>query len=663
MWQFFENGLGEQVVRALCWTFIHSLWQGLLAALLAALIIAGTRKSTALLRYNLLTGVLFLFVTGAVATFALQWGTPTETPTLSGTVTGQTETVFSQAAATVTTAAEQTPWQLFRAYFDQQAPLIVLLWGLCFLYHFVRLLAGVHYIHRLRTTGLQEATQEWKQRLLELRQYLRIQQGIQLFESRLVKVPAVVGLFKPVILVPVGLLAQLPPAYVETILIHELAHIRRKDFGVNLLQSVVEMIFFFNPALLWISSLMRQEREACCDDIVLAHTGDKKNYLEALVSFQETAASPSAYVMALRHQKSFLLNRVRRMLTQENKRLSIMEKVILFTALFGASAFAFIPKPQEDTLVPPPAKPVAAAAPIPTAAPVVVALKPTAASAAPTHAKPVTSPAPVAKPVKSQTVTPAPAPPVPVLQDTVPQKSKEEEAFKAKYPIKSVNTNVNDNDGKKNHQSTVTTSDGKTYYIQKINGETTLMTVNGLAVPKEQWGQYQDLWDGIERRQKESAARRAEQQKRREQEQQRRKEEMVARQAEQRADQQEHNRKIQQENQRRKQEQQRIEQSRVNTATAQNTRSAQASARAATRVGQRTNGEIDLIVSELLNQKIITSREQVAFTLTNDQLVVNGKKQDAEVQQRLKERIKLGSGDSYQYKREGNSTTTTIVRN
>ena len=101
MWQFFENGLGEQIVRALCWTFIHSLWQGLLAALLTGLIIAGTRKSTALLRYNLLTLVLFLFVAGAVVTFAFQWGPPTEVATVNGTVSETTDVAFTNTTATL----------------------------------------------------------------------------------------------------------------------------------------------------------------------------------------------------------------------------------------------------------------------------------------------------------------------------------------------------------------------------------------------------------------------------------------------------------------------------------------------------------------------------------------------------------------------------------
>jgi bla regulator protein blaR1 len=660
MWQFFEDGLGQQVVRALCWTFIHSLWQGLLAALATGLVIAGTRRSTALLRYNLLTGVLFLFVAGAMVTFALQWGAPPEAPALSSTVTELSGMVLSNSVPTVATAAEQTPWQHFSTYFNKQAPLIVLLWGLCFLYHFVRLLAGVHYIHRLRTTGLEHPTREWKQRLLGLRHQLGIQQGIQLFESQLVKVPAVVGLFKPVILVPVGLLTQLPPACVETILLHELAHIRRKDFGVNLLQSVVEMIFFFNPALLWISSLIRQEREACCDDIVLAHTGDKKNYLEALVSFQVNVSAPSAYVLALRQQKAFLLNRVRRMLTQENKRLTIMEKVILFTALIGASAFAFIPKPNEDTLVPPRVKQVAAVAPVNAAAPVATAV----VAAAPIHATPVTSAAPVAKPVKAKIVTPAqaPAPVAPATVDTVPQKPNKAPVSKEQQPYKSVNTKVNTNDGQKVYESTVTTTDGKTHHIKKVNGETTEMSVNGQAVPKDQWGQYKELWDDIERRQKEAAVRRSEQMKLRQEERQKRQEELQTKRAEQRTLQQEHQRINQESAQRRQEEQQQRAQNRVNTFNTHSSQSSYRATRLATSAGRRSNDEIDVIVNELLNQKIISSREQLAFTLTNDQLVVNGKKQDEDVQQRLKERLNLGSGDSFKYKREGNSTTTTIVR-
>jgi len=89
----------------------------------------------------------------------------------------------------------------------------------------------------------------------------------------------VIGLVKPAILVPLGLLSNLPPGQVEAVLLHELAHIRRKDYLVNLLQSFAEAIFFFNPAVLWISSLIREERENCCYDIAIGGIKNKNKFI------------------------------------------------------------------------------------------------------------------------------------------------------------------------------------------------------------------------------------------------------------------------------------------------------------------------------------------------------------------------------------------------
>ena len=96
-----------------------------------------------------------------------------------------------------------------------------------------------------------------------------------------------IGFFKPLILVPMGLLTHLPADQLHAILLHELGHIRRQDYLVNLLQRFAETVFFFNPAVLWLFALLRRERECCCDDLVLLHTGNRKSYLDALVGFQE----------------------------------------------------------------------------------------------------------------------------------------------------------------------------------------------------------------------------------------------------------------------------------------------------------------------------------------------------------------------------------------
>jgi len=154
-----------------------------------------------------------------------------------------------------------------------------------------------------------------------------------LLESSLVEVPMMAGVFKPVILVPLGLLTQLPPRQVEAILLHELAHIRRKDYFVNLLQSIAEIIFFFNPAMLWISALIREERENCCDDIAVGESCSKKEYIHALVSFQEYRQSTS-YVLAFAGDKNHLLERVKRIVHNDNKTLNMREKLFLLISVF-----------------------------------------------------------------------------------------------------------------------------------------------------------------------------------------------------------------------------------------------------------------------------------------------------------------------------------------
>src|SRR6202012_2141834 len=110
---------------------------------------------------------------------------------------------------------------------------------------------------------------------------------------------------------PVGMLCQLSAGQVESILLHELAHIRRQDFLVNIMQGIVEAVFFFNPALLWLSALIREEREACCDDMVLAHISRKSDYLEALLAMGSNTGKVNL-AMSLASGKNQLKNRLKR---------------------------------------------------------------------------------------------------------------------------------------------------------------------------------------------------------------------------------------------------------------------------------------------------------------------------------------------------------------
>jgi beta-lactamase regulating signal transducer with metallopeptidase domain len=160
-----------------------------------------------------------------------------------------------------------------------------------------------------------------------------ITSAIQIMESGIAKVPMVIGHLKPLILVPLGMLASLPQAELEAILIHELAHIRRKDYLVNILQSLLEIIFFFNPAVLWTSSLIKREREHCCDDIAIATASSKVIYIKALVACQEYMHEQPAYAMALNGEKKHLLSRVKRLAVNDRKPITYVEKSILATCI------------------------------------------------------------------------------------------------------------------------------------------------------------------------------------------------------------------------------------------------------------------------------------------------------------------------------------------
>jgi hypothetical protein len=129
--------------------------------------------------------------------------------------------------------------------------------------------------------------------------------------SSLVDAPTAVGWLRPVILVPVGALAGLPPTHIEALLAHELAHIRRGDYFVNMMQSIAEALLFYHPAVWWISAQIRMERELCCDDIAVEVCGDASTYMTALAEL-ETCRTQHARALIAANGGS-LLGRIRRL--------------------------------------------------------------------------------------------------------------------------------------------------------------------------------------------------------------------------------------------------------------------------------------------------------------------------------------------------------------
>ena len=340
----------DRLVQSLYLTLIHSLWQSLLLAVMVGLIMTVTRNSAARKRYNLLITALLLFAAGTLITFVQSW-TGLKEITVNG-MSSAVDDVSTQAAMPVT--LQVAPGSFVAGliqFLNANANNIVLLWLLMICLRSLHLVLGLQSLRRFRREAQLVTDPAWQQYVKKLTAKMGIRNTVLLAESAAAKVPMVIGHLKPLVLVPAGLLTTLPPFELEAILIHELAHIRRKDYLVNLLQSFMEIVFFFNPAIWWLSSLIRTEREHCCDDIVLQHTGSKKNYIQALVSCEEYQPLQQAYAMALKGSRKSLSSRVKRILSNNNTSLNLMEKSMLAVCLLagGMLMAAFSSKTQKES--------------------------------------------------------------------------------------------------------------------------------------------------------------------------------------------------------------------------------------------------------------------------------------------------------------------------
>lgn len=344
---FAASIFSERLLKTISWTLVHSLWQGLAMALLTAFILLATQRQKAVLRYNLLAALMLVFVAGTMATAIVEWN--------FFEYAGRIPSIkYLDALAVpidildVDQIAQAQSWfktNVLRlsALFEQNQLILISVWIVILSLKSIKMGLNIWYVFRLRWYKTYQPSLYWRNRLTDLAPQIKVNQSVQLLESALVSGPAAIGFFKPLILIPAGLLNNLPTDQVEAILLHELAHIRRGDYLVNFIQCLLENIFFFNPGLLWVSRLIRQERENCCDDLAIAAMKNKTVYINALVAFQEYKLHGARYALAFAGQKAPLLDRVKRIINHHNyKTLSIMEKISLLATVLLISAVTFL---------------------------------------------------------------------------------------------------------------------------------------------------------------------------------------------------------------------------------------------------------------------------------------------------------------------------------
>jgi len=308
---FIESWVGTPGAMAIGWTLVHFVWEGALLALVLAGALCIIRSSRA--RYTAACLGMLTMLAAFGLTFVHLMPQRTQgaaTAVIRPMVHGSDEQSLGRKSAISRSLTDFLPW-------------LVPFWVAGVLVFHLRTLASWIAAQRLRRAGVCYAPDFWQQRLDQLAARLRLSSPVVLFESCLADVPVVIGYVRPVILMPVGLLVGLPAGQVESILLHELAHISRYDYLVNLLLTSLESLLFYHPAAWWISGLIRAERENCCDDFVVAMNGDAHEYAAALTALEQNRCTVREAALAATGGN--LVKRIRRLLYKpESPRAGLM---------------------------------------------------------------------------------------------------------------------------------------------------------------------------------------------------------------------------------------------------------------------------------------------------------------------------------------------------
>ena len=307
-------------VQALGWTFLHACWQGCAVVLVvgAALWLLDLRQARA--RYACCAAGFAAMLVCVAVTLVRCW--PAEL-----------------AAATPLPAM---PLPLGDpTLLERIVPWCALFWAAGTSLLHARLMTDFFRMRRLMRSGLKPAPKSWQRSFTRIKNHVGTRSRVILRESNRVLAPMVVGWLRPIVLVPPSIWSGLAPHQIEAILAHELAHVRRNDFLINLIQSLGEALLFFHPGVWWLSHRMRIEREHCCDDVAVAICGDPVSYARALQSLDEMREAK--FRPALASTGGSLMSRIQRLVAPTRARsrrslgLSVAGMSLLAVLSLGAA--------------------------------------------------------------------------------------------------------------------------------------------------------------------------------------------------------------------------------------------------------------------------------------------------------------------------------------
>jgi beta-lactamase regulating signal transducer with metallopeptidase domain len=323
--------ISPEVLRTLGWTLLHFLWQG--AGLAALFAVAAAVCRSALARYLLAVSALVLMLLSPVITFTWLHG---QTNPADGTGAEGAST-WAEASTQNATALSGSHAPVAESRSVQPIGMLWLVeaWFLGVLLLSLRTAGGLFLLERMRRKEIKPVGAELYEKCLALQRRMGLDRVVRYCECHRLDAPAVLGWFRPVVLLPVRALTGLTEEQIEAVLAHELAHIRRFDCFVNVFQIATETLLFYHPAVWWVSQRIRAEREHCCDDEAIAICGDAVNYARALTLMEEWRTAPALMMAA---NRSPLAERVVRLLGWDGSggRIRVAGLAGSFVCLVGA---------------------------------------------------------------------------------------------------------------------------------------------------------------------------------------------------------------------------------------------------------------------------------------------------------------------------------------
>ncbi|WP_343690567.1 M56 family metallopeptidase [Chitinophaga sp.] len=314
------------LIQAFGWALLHSIWQGFLIFACLRLVLYIWSHMSARIKYNL----CYLSMTGIFTWFCITlWQQVAAALRVRQATWVMIETGVRQKHMNMPAIYQsQSSIKHFIPQLEMWFPLVVALYVTGVAVMSIKLIMDLVQLKQIRNKQVLPIDAEWEKHLERLTARLRIPRKVQLLISTHIQVPVMIGFLKPLILLPVAMFNDLTAEQLEAILLHELAHIKRNDYLLNIFQSIVETILFFNPFIWWITKNIRLEREHCCDDLVIASQVQPLQYAKALVALEEYRLTVNALAMAAADNKQHLFHRIKRIMEMKTKNINYTQKLL-----------------------------------------------------------------------------------------------------------------------------------------------------------------------------------------------------------------------------------------------------------------------------------------------------------------------------------------------